>query len=222
MRYGVLYLWIVLATSVLFGLGCGKKAGDQMDAGRLEGSVYHNDYLGLGITLPADWHIQDPQSVQEGVETGEKIIAGRNENMRVAMEAGKSKTVNLVTAFKHPMGAPVAYNPQINCVAEDVSHLPGIQTGGDYLFHARRLLESGQMKFSFPRDVYIETFSGVEFHVLTAELALLPTKVVTNEYYATVRKGYTLLFILSYSTPEERTELRNILTAMTLTSLAKP
>ncbi len=31
------------------------------------------------------------------------------------------------------------------------------------------------MKFSFPREVYIETLAGVEFHVLTAELALLPT-----------------------------------------------
>lgn len=221
MRYGGFCLWMVLALGAWAGGGCGKKVGEQMNAGRFEGSVYRNDYLGLVITLPADWHIQDPESVREGVRTGEKIIAGGNENMLAAMEANQSKTLNLVSAFKFPMGAPVAYNPQFNCVAENVSHLPGIQTGGDYLFHAKRNLESSQMRFSFPRDMYVETLAGVEFHVLTARLALLPTKIITNEYLATVRKGHTLLFILSYSTDEERTELRNILGTMTLSPMAK-
>ncbi|MGE5296038.1 MAG: hypothetical protein ACM3VT_14535 [Solirubrobacterales bacterium] len=221
MRYGKLCLWIGLVLSVWAGGGCGKKAGSQMDTGRFEGSVYRNDYLALTVTLPADWHVQDQQSVKDSFETGEKVMAGSNDNMRAALQAASSKTFNLVTVFKYPMGSPVAYNPQFNCVAEGVSHLPGIQTGGDYLFHVRRLLESGQMKFTFPREVYIETLSGVEFHVLTAQLALMPTKIVTNEYIATVRKGYTLLFILSYTTDEERTELRNILSTISLAPLAK-
>ncbi len=44
---------------------------------------------------------------------------------------------------------------------------------------------------------------------------------MTNEYFATVRKGYALVLILSYTTEEERTELRNILSTMTLSPLAK-
>ncbi len=112
MRYGRLCLCIVLALGGLVECGCGKKAGEQMDAGRFEGPVYHNDYLGLTITLPSDWHVQDPQTAQQGMRTGEKIMAGSNENMRAALEAVESQTLNLVTAFKYPMGSPVAYNPQ--------------------------------------------------------------------------------------------------------------
>ena len=115
------------------------------------------------------------------------------------------------------MGPPVPYNPTITCVAEGVSHLPGIKTGGDYLFHAKRLLEAGQMKFTFPREVYTETLAGVEFHVLTAELALLPTNLMKQEYFATIRKGYTLLLIISYSTEEEKAQVRDILDTLRLT-----
>jgi hypothetical protein len=49
-------------------------------------------------------------------------------------------------------------------------NLPGIQTGADYLFHAKRMLQAGSLRFSFPREVYVQTVAGVEFHVLATEL----------------------------------------------------
>ena len=177
MRYGGMGLWIVAGLCVLAG-GCGKKASEQMNAGRFEGPVYHNDYLGLTITIPSAWSIQDTETARERMRTGEKVMAGSNENMQATLAANESRTLNLVTASKYADGTPVAYNPRIQCVAEGISHLPGLKTGGDYLYHAKRWLESGQMKFSFPREVYTETLAGVEFHVLTAELPLLPTATV--------------------------------------------
>lgn len=209
MRYGRVWFWMVAGVCVL--AGCGKKPGEQMDVGRFEGSVYHNDYLGFEITIPADWTIQDRQTTDEKMRIGQKIAAGGDENVQAVLEANESRTFNLVTAFQHPQGAPVESNPSITCVAEGVMHLPGIKTGGDYLFHAKRTLQGGQMRFGFPREVYTQMVSGVEFHVLQAELALLPTKLVKNEYFATVRKGYTLLLILSYSTEQERQTLGSIL-----------
>jgi hypothetical protein len=195
--------------------GCGKKAPEQMDAGRFEGSVYHNDYLGFTITLPSGWSVQDPQMTQQMVRTGEQIIAGHDENMKAALEASQSRNFNLFTAFQHPLGSPVPYNPSLNVVAESVAHAPGIKTGADYLFHARRLLESGRMKFAFPREVYAETLAGAEFHVMTTEVSVPPTQSVKQEYLATVRKGYVLLLILSYSTDEERAALHGILNTVT-------
>jgi len=222
MRYGRACLWTVVSLWVVLGGGCGKKAAEQMNVGRFEGVVYHNDYLGFTITLPADWSIQDPQMTQQMVRVGEKIIAGNDENVKVALEASQTRNVNLFTAFQHPIGSPVPYNPSLNAVAESVAHAPGIKTGADYLFHARRLLESGQMKFSFPREVYAQTLAGVEFHVMTTEVSVPPAQAVKQEYLATVRKGYVLLLILSYSTDEERAVLYDILGTMTLTPQAKP
>lgn len=216
MRYGRTCLWIVTGLCVAVCGGCGKKASSQIDPGRFEGPVYHNDYLGFAITLASDWSIQDQQMTQQMIRTGEKIIAGNDENLQAALEASESRNLNLFMAFKYPYGSPVPYNPSINAVAESVSHAPGIKTGADYLFHARRLLESGQVKFSFPREVYAEKLAGADFHVMTAETNVPPAPSVKQEYYATVRKGYVLLLILSYSTEQEKADLRSILGTMTL------
>ncbi len=221
MRNGKTCLWVVAGLWVVMCSGCGKKAAEQMDVGRFEGSVYHNDYLGLTITLPSQWSVQDPQMTQQMVRTGEQIIAGNDENLKAAFEASQSRNFNLFTAFQHPLGSPVPYNPSLNVVAESVAHAPGLKTGADYLFHARRLLESGRMQFAFPREVYAETLAGVEFHVMTTEVSVPPVESVKQEYLATVRKGYVLLLILSYSTDEERTALYDILGTMTLTPQAK-
>lgn len=217
MRYGRICLWLGIGLSVLVGVGCGRKAAEQIDGGRFEGRVYHNDYLGMTIAIPSDWSIQDSQTARQMMRTGEKVMAGGNENMQATLTANESRTLNLVTASKYPDGTPVAFNPRIQCTAEGVSHLPGIKTGSDYLFHAKRWLEAGQMKFSFPREVYTETLAGVEFHVLVAESPLMPAGTMKNEYFAAIRKGYTLLLILSYSTEEEKAQVRGILDTLRLT-----
>lgn len=215
MRYGRIWFWMVTGVCVL--AGCGKKPGEQMDAGRFEGPVYHNDYLGFEITIPTEWTIQDPEVARQMMRVGEKAAAGGDENVQAVLEAGESRTFNLVTVFQHPQGAPVESNPSISCVAEGVAHLPGIKTGGDYLFHVKRTLRGGSLRFAFPREVYTETVAGVDFHVLTTELVLPPARIVKNEYFATVRKGYTLLLILKYSTDAERQTLGDILSTVKFT-----
>jgi hypothetical protein len=221
MRYGGICFSIVVGLCVLAG-GCGKKPPEQMNSGRFEGSVYHNDYLGMTITIPSEWTIQDLKTTQQIARTGERMIAGSNENMRATMEARQSQTTNLFNVFKHAPGSPVPYNPSIYAVAEDISLFPGIKTGGDYLYHARRLLESGQMEFSFPRDVAIETLAGVEFHVMNVEMKVPPSGKVMQEYFATVRKGYAVVLILSFTNEQERAELRNVLNTATFAPQAAP
>jgi len=218
MRYGGICLGIVLALSVLTG-GCGKKPGAEMDGGRFEGSVYHNDYLGLTVTLPPEWSVQDRELPKQTSRPGGQMLAGGSESMQTTLKEGEQRTIPLFNVFKFLPGSPVPDNPYIYACAENMSAYPGIQTGGDYLFHARRVLEAGQFKFSFPREVYVETLAGVPFHVMTTELVIPPAGKMMQEYFATVRKGYALVFTLSYWTPEERTELRNALNTKTLTPL---
>lgn len=221
MRYGRICLGMVLALGVLTG-GCGKKPGSRMDAGRFEGSVYHNDYLGLTVTLPANWSVQDPELNKETARTGGQMVAGNSESLQAVVKEGEQGTVQLFNVCKFLPGSPVADNPYIYAYATDVSRSPGVQSGGDYLFHARRVLEAGQLKFTFPRDVYTEKLGGQDFQVMTTELIIPPAGKMMQEHFATVRKGYAVVFQLSFWTEEERTELRNALNTITLTPLAKP
>ena len=88
--------------------------------------------------------------------------------------------------------------------------MPGIKRGKDYHFHSRRLLESGQMDISFPRDISSEELGGANFDVMYTEMALVGI-TVRQKHYATVLKGYALVFIVSFTTAEEESSLQNIL-----------
>ena len=57
--------------------------------------------------------------------------------------------------------------------------------------------------------------------VMVAELDVPPAGKVTQEYFATVRKGHALMFTLSYLTEEQKTELRGILGTLTLAAQAQ-
>ena len=112
--------------------------------------------------------------------------------------------------FRHPLGAAVDFNPSFVCVAEKVSQLPGIKRGSDYLFHARKLIEMGQLKYTFDDDMHSEKIGGVEFDLLNAHLDL-KNVALTQKYFASIRKGYALCFVLSSHTDEAAKELRGIL-----------
>ena len=124
------YLFILLMTMLLV-VGCSQKAADEIDFGTVNNSVYKNEYFGLSITLPPDWSIQDQETRQKLKELGGQMVAGDDENLKAAVKASELTTVNLFTAFKHPIGTPVEYNPSITSLAERVRHIPGIKTGKD-------------------------------------------------------------------------------------------
>jgi len=209
-------LWFgsVMTVCVVGSLGCGKKPAAGIDAGTFEGSVYHNKYLGFRLTVPDDWSVQDEEAKRRFRQTGEKILAGDSESVQAAVEAGHARAVDLFTVFQYPFGSPVPYNPSLSGIAESLAHAPGVQTGGDYLYHVRRLLEGAQLRSTFPGEVYDQTLGGVAFHVLAAEVSVAGV-TVHQEYYATVRKGYALVLTISYSNDDTRDALRAILQTAT-------
>ena len=164
-----------------------KKASDEMDFGTFEGSLYCNEYFGMTITIPSGWSIQDKQGREQLMRTGRKIISGDDKNLDAMLKASESEIINLFAAFKHPFGAPVQYNPSITCAGERISRAPGIRSGKDYLFHVKKLLQSGQIKWSFPKKLYSELLGGIEFDVMSVELTT-PMITVKQEHYATIIK----------------------------------
>lgn len=193
--------------------GCGDAPEREIDAGTFDGSTYRNEYLGMTITFPADWSIQDEQAKQRFRETGQRMLADGSEQMQTAVETGGARTVDLFTVFQHPFGSPVPSNPSISAVAESVAHTPGIETGADYLYHVRRLLANSQVRTEFPVDVYPEMLGGVEFHVLRADM-MIPAQTVHQDYYAAIRQGYALVLTIAYTNDQEREVLREILSTL--------
>ncbi|MBW8034250.1 MAG: hypothetical protein FVQ79_00865 [Planctomycetes bacterium] len=206
------FIFIVL--SVVFLSGCEKKASDEIDFGTVEGSVYRNEYFGLSISFPSGWSIQDQETQKELMDIGTKLAAGDDENLEAVIKASELQSVNLVAAFEHPLGAPVASNPSLMCIAEKVRHVPGIKRGSDYHFHFRKLLESSAIDVSFPRETSTEKIGGVDFDVMYIE-ALTAGVIIQQKQYAAISKGYALLLTITYTTDEEKASLQKLLESVT-------
>lgn len=185
----------------------------EIDEGTIEDSVYTNKYFAFSGVLPAEWSIQERAMQKRLADLGSKIVAGDDPNLKSAMKASEAKSLMLFSVFKHPVGTPVSFNPNINCVAESVSDYPGIKTGKDYLFHARNLLGASQVQIKFSEETTSTNFGGVEFHTMHGSVNIGTIKI-QQDYHATIRKGYALNFILTYGNDEEAAVLNKLMQSL--------
>ncbi|MGM0460818.1 MAG: hypothetical protein ACQEQ4_00145 [Fibrobacterota bacterium] len=195
---------------------CRRKEMEEQNTGTVENTVYQNDFLGLRVEIPQEWSIQDQKSRRRMMNMGSDMIAGDDTNLKEALEAAEVPTLYLFAAFRHPLGAPVPYNQNVLCLAEQISHLPGIQKGSDYLFHTKRLLNSSRIDVVFPRDIYTEDLGGRQFYVMPIQMQAGGITVHQN-YYAAIINGHALAFITSYINEEQKSSVEKILTTIRCT-----
>ena len=200
----------LLIATMAFSSGCDRKASDEIDFGTVKNSTYQNDYFGLSIQVPDDWSIQDQESQKRLMDLGGKVIAGEDKILSAVLKASELQTVNLLAAFKHPIGAPVPYNPSIMCIAERIRNMPGIKRGKDYHFHSKKFLQSSHLSVSFPREVFTEQLDGKDFDIMPLEMSIAGLTVQQKQYVA-ITKGYALVIIASYTSDEEEADLNKIL-----------
>jgi hypothetical protein len=194
--------------------GCWKRAGDEIDFGGFNNTVYTNNYFGLTVTVPADWSIQNQDAQRRLMKTGSAILSGDDKNMSAVIKASELRVVNMFAVFQYQPGSPVTFNPSILSMAEDVRALPGIKRGQDYLFHAKQFMQSGQMNIIFPKDFYPQKVGGRDFDVMESEMALRGM-VVKQRYYSAIMKGYALGFIISFTTDDQEASLQKVLDTVT-------
>jgi hypothetical protein len=191
--------------------GCQKKVSEEVDPGTIENSVYHNNYFGMSITIPDDWSVMDKKQMEMIANMGKQMVSKDSKKL---IEAAGDQSISLLAVFKHPLGTPVPFNPNFMCMAERVRHLPGINRGRDYHYHTRKLLKMSGVNIKTADEIYSETLGEVAFDVMSSEMRLGET-VILQKQYAAIRKGYALIFVVSYSTPEQEKFLGNILDTLT-------
>jgi hypothetical protein len=206
------FLVPLFCIAVLF-CGCQKKAGDEIDFGTINNSVYQNNYFGLTVPLPADWTVQDQKEQQQLVKDGGQMLYGDDKNKQAVLRAAQLQTVHLFAVFKYPLGSPVPFNPSIISMAENVQELPGIKRGNDYLYHVKKNLDAGQIEVTYPADNYSTNLAGVDFDVMQTQMTMNGI-TISQKYYVTIMKGYALTFIITYNTDSAEASLQKIMGAV--------
>jgi hypothetical protein len=66
------------------------------------------------------------------------------------------------------------------------------------------------MSYSFEREVFEKKIGNSLFYVLETRLDHIG-EIISQEYISTVKNGFTLSFIITYSTEEEKNELYEVI-----------
>ncbi len=194
-------------------LGCSSST-DKIDLGQFQNSVYHNRFFGLTVTIPSGWTVADSGSTKQAMDVGKKLVTGKDNSMQAVYDLAEQQTVNLFMVSKHPLGAPVNVNPNMLLVAEKVGQVPGIKTGADYLFHAKRLLQDSALKFTMTQDISTKSIAGKPFGVMRLDLNVGKT-IVHQTYFVVVDTGYALAFTASYGNDDDAAALDDMIGSIT-------
>lgn len=167
--------------------------------GRLEGDSFAHDYFGISFTIPQDWVVQSADDklalMNEGARLTEST-AGERQKAQIA--AATQRTNFLLGLFKYAPSRPAAdFNAHLAFMVERVPTAV-VKTGADYMNMSLMTLRSTGAKMEPVGPVRTETLGGAAFAATDVRMTL-PTGAVAQKFYATVRRGYALIFIYSYS-----------------------
>lgn len=180
------------------------------DYGTTENGVYTNSFFNLKVVFNPEWFVQSQQQIANLSELGENLIVGDDNDLKRVIKASKVNVSNLLTVYKYELGSAVDFNPSFLLTIENTQLVPGIKTGKDYLFHAKKLLSKLEVKYTFDKPVYEKKIGDVTFHVLEAQINFMNLKL-KQDYIVTVKNGFTVIFAISYMNKAQKKELYKVI-----------
>jgi len=157
---------------------------------------YANSYFDVEIEIPETWYLQKgkPERLSEDAS---EFLAGEDKNLKSSIKSAVDETFSPFWAYRHPPGTPGKTNPNVTFLIENVMHLPGVQTGGDYL-----LLLEDTLKLSNKEIV----FTGTPQQIVLADSEYFSTETkipmgeitITTQYFAKKKGEYILLIATNY------------------------
>lgn len=211
-----LLVFIMLAIAL-----CSCSSGDKpnnFDYGSVNDGKYVNSYFDFEIAIPSGWSVQTKEQMDAMANTGKALATGDNEQLKAVLKASEVNTANLLSVFQYEVGSAVTFNPNFCVVAENIKNFPGIKTGSEYLFQARRFMEQSQVKYSYiDQDFVKETINGTDFYHMKATMSYMGLSI-EQSYYATVKKGFAFIVIASYINDDQQQSLKEVIGKMKFAS----
>jgi len=188
-------------------------APDVPDLGSVTGATYTNNYFGLTLTIPTGWSVRDSDFKKQIMDKGKELVTSNDPAKQSELDRAMDNTLNLLTISQRPPGEPGPFNAMFLTGAEKLP--PGARTDADYMLALKNTLKYAQVPITIERDVYTEQIGGAPFSGIDFKTNFSGV-IVTQKYFAHVRKNYVLFFIISYDTPEQLKTVNEIFRSVAL------
>ncbi|HEX8457065.1 MAG TPA: hypothetical protein VF656_07200 [Pyrinomonadaceae bacterium] len=180
--------------------------GDSIDSetkpwnGRIDGQTYINEYFDLSATVPDGWFIHSKEAVEAVKRRGKGLIKPDDKQTVAAVEQSINRTLFLMTATPYTPGSRPVIGVQITAEPDPKGVL---KTGADYLTQLKLMTTRIKLPFEIVKDIEPVMLAGRDFHVI--QFKVLEGGVEKGQrFYATIKKGYALIFITTYTNEDER------------------
>lgn len=170
--------------------------------GKTRESVYSNRYLGLSVSAPKGWH--------------EELF----EEFRSKTNASTLPIVTLLAAHEHPLDSDKDH-PSLVLTAIRIGDktlrmgLDRVTTGKEYLELEKNFIQTSKQEVAFQQEMGSKILGDISFDVISSEEEWQGS-TLKKRWYATEKKGYILVFIISFVTEEQEAILQDSLKSIRL------
>lgn len=193
----------LLLVLVLFS--CNKKANVPMtfDYGSIENGIYDNTFFKFKLPINQEWYVLDNKEANEVYKIGNEVASGEDEFLKKKMTASQINVAKLVTTFRVAPGTNITFNPSLIINAENLNNSPQIKSVNDYLSVAKQLLGKTAMNIEYLEEKDLVKIGSQDFGFLKLENKFNETSIL-QDYYVTLKKGFAISFIMSYTNEDEK------------------
>lgn len=179
------------------------------DEAALSDRTYSSRELGFSISFPEGWAVTDEDFESEVKKSGIDLELKAPEDLgsvsRIRMDRSLKNVSVLVTAFRSTNGT--GKSAVIRVSAENLSANPQIKDAIDY-FDAIR---NEYARMNLPKDLKYSETQAEQLGKQQFAYLDLSSDAGKKRLYATVRRGYAILFSLSYTADEDLQAMRRVL-----------
>lgn len=179
-------------------------------------NTYQNATIGLTISAPEGWYVADSELMRKIMKAGAEAAASNMSAVEKAgTEASVERTGTIFSFSQFPPDSPVDFSAQLMGLTEDVSMMPGIKRGSDYLFHVRRSMMQSTLRPTIADGYVTRKIGGQDFDRMDAS-ADANGQHVLQRYYAAPHKGLVFTIIQTYRNEQDLAELDKVLDGIVL------
>ena len=175
------------------------------DYGRVEQSVYKNDFFGVSVRLPERWQVQTKAQL-DSIRMGKPRAATRNEGIK----ASEINSATVLTVYKFKSDTFFDFNPTVSIFIEQIGPRSGTRSANDYLLNAGKMLKRSPMHYEVTDSITKEVIGGQLFYRLHAQIENNRFGI-SQDYFSTMLNGFSFNFILTSSNDDDWQQLRQII-----------